>query len=244
VPPEADKPRPCWQRISIAWWDRTRAAPSAAARAGGSLHIVSLAESSALRSGRWISSVAQALHWIGLARFTRKSTEWRRPAALAIWDTRGLVSLAIDALIRRFHDETVGPPVGGTEAGRGGIAASRSRSGGDSATFRDRGRVDVSDLLGYLRTWSAVGKYLSVNRKDPVEDLAPSSPQLGRSGHGAAGRVPLFARGVAESARRDDLLAYGANMDPVHMAERCPVRGGWVSQCCRIMNSGSPPAAR
>lgn len=158
--------------------DASGAQLRAAARAPRVAYLVSLAESSALRSSRVdLITVAQALHWIDLARFCAEVDRVAAPgAALAIWGYARLrVSPAIDALIRRFHDETVGPYWSAErrlveEEYRGFAIPIQEVT---APHFAIEAEVTLADLLGYLRTWSAVGKYLSVNRKDPVEDLAP-----------------------------------------------------------------------
>lgn len=158
--------------------DASGAQLRAAARARRVAYLVSLAESSALRSGRVdLITVAQALHWIDLARFYAEVDRVAAPgAALAIWGYARLrVSPAIDALLRRFHDETVGPYWSVErrlveEEYRGFAIPIQEVT---APPFAIEAELTLADLLGYLRTWSAVGKYLSVNRKDPVEDLAP-----------------------------------------------------------------------
>jgi hypothetical protein len=150
----------------------------AAARASRVDYLASPAESSALRSGRVdLVTIAQALHWIDVPRFYAEvSRVAARGAALAIWGYARLrASPAIDALIRRFHDETVGPYWSTerrlVEAGYRGFEIPIQEVAAPS--FAIEAELTLPELLGYLRTWSAVGKYLSVNRKDPVEDLAP-----------------------------------------------------------------------
>jgi hypothetical protein len=141
-------------------------------------YLASLAEANALRSGRVdFVTVAQALHWLELPRFYAEVDRVAGPgAALAVWGYALLrASPAIDALIQRFHDETVGPYWSAerklvVEGYRSVEIPIREVP---APVFAIEAELTLAELLGYLRTWSAVGKYRSVNGRDPVEELEP-----------------------------------------------------------------------
>jgi SAM-dependent methyltransferase len=141
-------------------------------------YLASLAETTALRGGRAdLVTVAQALHWIDLPRFYAEVDRVVAPgAALAIWGYARLrASPAIEALIHRFYDETVGPYWSKERK----LVEEEYRSCEipihemPAPAFAIEAVLTLPELLGYLRTWSAVGKYLSVKGSDPVEQLEP-----------------------------------------------------------------------
>ncbi len=171
-----------------------------ATRAGGVHYLGALAESNPLRSGAVdLISVAQAIHWLDRPRFFAEVERIAAPgAALAVWGYGRLrAAPAIDTLINRFHDETVGPYWSTerrlVEEGYGGFAIPIDEVVAPALAIETQ--LSLPELLGYLRTWSAVGKYLAVNGHDPVERLAPEL--AGVWGDPAARRPivwPLFVR--------------------------------------------------
>jgi hypothetical protein len=55
--------------------------------------------------------------------------------------------------------------------------------------------LTLEALIGYVRTWSAVGRYLAAHGRDPVTDLAVAlAPIWGTSGEGRLVRWPLAIR--------------------------------------------------
>ena len=180
--------------------DASSAQLRAAAHAPRVVYLASLAESSALRGRRVdLITVAQALHWMDLLKFYAEVDRVAAPgAALAVWGySRLRASSELDALIDRFHDETVGPfwPTERklVETGYRGFPMPIQEV--VAPPFAITATLTLPALLGYLRTWSAVGRYLRVNRKDPVEDLAPELAACWGP-PGTARRVtwPLFVR--------------------------------------------------
>jgi hypothetical protein len=158
--------------------DASTAQLRAAAREPRVNYLAALAESVALRSGRVdLVTVAQALHWLDVTRFYGEVARVVAPgAALAIWGYARLrASPALDALIDRFHDETVGPYWAPerklVEEGYRGFEIPIREV--PAPAFTIEAKLTLPELLGYLRTWSAVGKYLRVNGRDPVEELEP-----------------------------------------------------------------------
>jgi methyltransferase family protein len=141
-------------------------------------YFASLAESSALAAGRVdLVTVAQALHWLELPRFYAEVDRVTAPgAALAIWGYATLTAAPrIQAAIRRFHDETVGPywPTERKLVETGYRSFQIPIREVVAPRFAIEARLTLSALLGYLRTWSAVGNYLSAKGHDPVTALEP-----------------------------------------------------------------------
>ncbi len=137
-------------------------------------------------------TVAQALHWFELDRFYAEARRVLKPdGILAVW-SYGILHVegnAIDDRVQRFYRETIGPywpperryvedgyrslPFPFTELQPPAL-------GMDAAWT-------LPELLGYLRSWSATGRYIAERGHDPVTvlaaELAPlwgSSPERRR----------------------------------------------------------------
>jgi SAM-dependent methyltransferase len=179
--------------------DASRTQLHAATRAPRVCYAVALAERVPLAVGQVdLITVAQALHWFDLTRFLAEIDRIAAPgAALAIWGYARLrTSPAIDAVIDRFHDETVGPYWSAerklVDEGYRSFALPMAEAPAPSLAIE--ASLTLPELLGYLRTWSAVGKYLSVHGTDPVAALEPELAACW--GEHAVRRVawPLFVR--------------------------------------------------
>lgn len=142
----------------------------------GLLRASALAERAPLRA-RCVDliTVAQALHWLDLDAFYAEVRRVARPgAAIAAW-CYGLLEATpeIDALVRAFHDGTVGPywPT------RRGYVMEAYRDLAfpfapiPAPAFAMTARWDLWRLLGYLRTWSACQRYRAARGSDPVDAL-------------------------------------------------------------------------
>lgn len=179
--------------------DASRAQLHAASRTPRVAYAAALAERVPFAAGRIdLITVAQALHWFDLPRFLAEADRVAAPgAALAIWGYARLrASPALDAAIDRFHDETVGPywPSERKLVDEGYKSFALPIVEVPAPALAIEATLTLPELLGYLRTWSAVGKYQSVHGSDPVTDLAPELAACW--GDIAARRVawPLFIR--------------------------------------------------
>jgi SAM-dependent methyltransferase len=121
--------------------------------------------------------VGQALHWFDHeAFFGEVRRVSRRGAVLVAW-CYGLhqVEPRIDVLLREFYAATVGPywppERRHIEAGYRTIPWPFERLPFPPCVMT--ARWNLEDLLGYLRTWSSVQRYLQQQGHDPVEQLAP-----------------------------------------------------------------------
>lgn len=150
-------------------------------------YLANLAEQPAMRDGSVdLAAAAQAAHWFDHARFHPEMRRVLRPdGVLALW-TYGLAVVAppIDAVVRHFYDEIVGPywpperrhvetayrdlPFPWRE-----IAAPQ---------FQLRLDWDLDDFIGYVGTWSATQRYTKVSGTDPLPVLRAEIAPLWSSG--------------------------------------------------------------
>ncbi|MBN1279954.1 MAG: class I SAM-dependent methyltransferase [Chlorobiaceae bacterium] len=126
-------------------------------------------------------TVAQAMHWFDIDRFFREAERVLGPrGVLAVW-TYGPLSVddeLINPLIREFASNTLGlwwPEEWATiDAGKGAIVIPFERI--PAPEMRMSVRWTFEELLGHVRTWSAVTRYIRIKTNDPVTSLA--SPML------------------------------------------------------------------
>ena len=140
---------------------------------------VARAEASGLAGGSVdLVTVAQALHWLDWPTFYAEVRRVARPdGVVAAWGYGlALITPEVDRLIDRFHSEGVGPY---WDSARIWIV---QRFGGVDFPFAEIAAPEfvmqadwtLADLVGYLRTWSAVAKYREVHGRDPVADVEPA----------------------------------------------------------------------
>jgi len=127
-------------------------------------------------------TVAQALHWFDLDAFYTEARRVLAPSGvIAVWAYNYLrLSPDLDALVRRYHDEIVGPfwPPERRLVGRGYRKMPFPFHEIETPEFQIEVRWSLGHLLGYLRTWSATQRFLAANERDPVELV---EPDLGRA---------------------------------------------------------------
>ena len=123
-------------------------------------------------------TVAQALHWLDLARFFAEVERVVRPGgALAVWgygDARIEDDEDVDAIFRSFGRGTVGPywPKGREVLDNKyqGFALPFAECVAPSLSLVQEWTLD--QFLGYVRTWSAVQRFIEEHRDDPTVDFA------------------------------------------------------------------------
>jgi SAM-dependent methyltransferase len=137
-------------------------------------------------------TVAQALHWFDLDAFHSETRRILKPGGLlAVWAYNELrISPEVDALVRHFHDEIVGPywPPERKIVGRGYRNLPFPFEELRAPSFQIEVRWSLEHLLGYLRTWSATQCFLAASGRDPVELI---ERDLARTWDGAAKRKRL-----------------------------------------------------
>ena len=144
-----------------------------APRRAGVHYAVAAGESSALAGESiGLATVAQALHWFDLAKFAAEVRRVVRPGGVLVAWSYGLFTVdpAIDEAVHRLNAGPVGrfwPP---------------------ERALVDRGYVDIelpfdtlrcpdvqmtaqwtlAQVIGYVRTWSAVSRYRTATGDDPI----------------------------------------------------------------------------
>ena len=121
-------------------------------------------------------TVAQALHWFALPAFFAEVARVLRPrGVLAVW-TYNLFSIEprIDALVRAFYIDTVGPywpPQRRlVDDAYAGIELPFAETA--TTTWTVALRWNLAHLLAYIATWSAVAQYRRARGADPMPGLA------------------------------------------------------------------------
>lgn len=155
---------------------------ASAERADGVDYVAMSAEASALGAGTLdLVTVAQALHWFDRARFFAEVDRVLRPGGLlAVW-SYGLITIepAIDARLRHFYSDTLGAYWPSERAlvdsGYAGIALPYPELAAPRLAME--ASWTLAQMLGFLSTWSAVGRYRAAVGADPLpefsNDLAP-----------------------------------------------------------------------
>lgn len=143
-------------------------------------------------------TVAQALHWFDAEAFYAEARRVLVPGGvLAVWSyALAIIDPAIDAVVQRLYEDIVGrywpEERRSVEAGYGDVVL----PGEEIATpnFAMTAIWRREQLLGYLRSWSAVQRYIDAKSTDPV---ALVESELAEAWDGAAEhevRWPLSLR--------------------------------------------------
>jgi SAM-dependent methyltransferase len=142
--------------------DPSAAQVASAQRAGGIDYAVMTAERAAIAGGSVaLVTVAQALHWFDRPLFFAEARRALVPrGVIAVW-TYGPCTLgdpALDAAMRRFHDETVGPywPPERALVVSGLAHVEFPFDELRAPPFAMATEWTLAQFVGYLTTWSAV----------------------------------------------------------------------------------------
>jgi SAM-dependent methyltransferase len=163
--------------------DPSRGQLLAATRVPGVHYVAALGEWSALAGGRVnLVTVAQAYHWLDHPRFFAEVDRILAPGGvLAVW-FYGLLHAtpAIDAALADFYDGTVGPywPPERVHVDTGYRQLPLPVDEVSAPVFAIEADLTLPQLLGYIRSWSAVGRFVAERGYDPVlgfaAELAPA----------------------------------------------------------------------
>ncbi len=120
-------------------------------------------------------TVAQAAHWFDLPRFYREVDRVLRPeGVLALW-CYGLFHIhpAIDAIIQHYYKDTLGPYWPAERRHVEEVYANLvfPYSLLSAPGFSMSAEWDLSQIMGYLATWSATRLYIRAKNDDPLPDL-------------------------------------------------------------------------
>jgi SAM-dependent methyltransferase len=137
-------------------------------------------------------TVAQALHWFDREPFYAEARRVLAPAGvIAVWSYAlcTLGDVALDAALRHFHDETVGPfwPAERAIVNAGYAKLEFPFEEVHAPRFAMEARWTLDDLAAYVGTWSAVQRARAMTGRDPLPGLVAV---LG-AGWGAAGSTRL-----------------------------------------------------
>jgi SAM-dependent methyltransferase len=163
-------------------------------------YMACLGEAAALRSGGVdLVTVAQAFHWLDHARFLAEVDRVIAPggAVAIVGYARLHADPDLDAAVHRFQDETVGPywtPERRlVEEGYRGIAIPIREE--RAPEFAIEAQLTLEHLLGYIGTWSAVGRYREQTGEDPIPELGRElGARWGEPDRPRSVRWPLFVR--------------------------------------------------
>ena len=156
--------------------DASSAQVKAAGRGARVQYFAGTAEASALRPGRVdLVTMAQAFHWVDQPRFYAEVSRILAPGgALAVWCYATLIAgPAIDALVTPFYRDTVGPywPAERVHVDRGFRDYEIPIDEVAMPEMAIECALNLPAFLGYVRTWSAVGRFIAVKGYDPVDEL-------------------------------------------------------------------------
>jgi SAM-dependent methyltransferase len=154
--------------------DRSRGQLLAATRVPGVHYLAALGEWSALAPGRVnLVTVAQAYHWLDHPRFFAEVDRIIAPGGfLAVWFYGSLrATPAIDAALAVFYEGTVGPywPPERVHVDTGYRLLPLPIDEVSAPAFAIEADLTLAQLLGYIRSWSAVGRFVAARGYDPVD---------------------------------------------------------------------------
>jgi SAM-dependent methyltransferase len=157
--------------------DASSAQVKAARRAERVCYAAALSEASGLRSGSAdLVTVAQALHWFDRDRFYREVRRVLAPGGvLAIWTYGIFRSIPeLDRIMDAFYQGTVGPfwPPERILVEQGYRTIDIPIDDVPVPRLEIEADLTLAGVLGFVRTWSAVGRYIAAHQRDPVAALA------------------------------------------------------------------------
>ena len=122
-------------------------------------------------------TVAQALHWFELPPFWTRCRHALKPRGLlAIWGyLLPQVTESVDALVTKYHDETVGPfwPPDRQPLLDGYASINPPATPIVSPPFEMHAEWNVEQLIGMLDSWSATHRARAATKTDPLASLIP-----------------------------------------------------------------------
>jgi SAM-dependent methyltransferase len=170
---------------------------------------VAHAEASGLESSSVdVVTVAQAVHWFDREAFFSEARRVLAPGGMiAVWCYSLLeVDDRVDALVRRFYEETVGPYWSPDRrlVDEGYRTIDFPFAEVVLPPLAIEQEITLEQLGGYVRTWSATQKYVAERREDPVTPLLVEiAPLWGAPSSARRVRWPLSVRAGHRDMHRD-----------------------------------------
>jgi SAM-dependent methyltransferase len=157
--------------------DPSRGQLRAATRVPGLHYVAALGEWSALAAGRVnLVTVAQAYHWLDHPRFFAEVDRIIAPGGvLAVWFYGSLrTTPAIDAALAGFYNGIVGPywPPERVHVDTGYRLLPLPIDELSAPAFAIEADLSLQQVVGYIRSWSAVGRFVAKRGYDPVDTFA------------------------------------------------------------------------
>lgn len=122
-------------------------------------------------------TAAQAVHWFDRARFWAEARRALRPRGLiAVWTYVSFeITPRIDAVVRDFYSRVVGPfwPPERRHVEQRYQTIEFPFDEFAAPEFWIEQHVNLEDVAGYLRTWSATRAFVKQHHQDPVDGLLP-----------------------------------------------------------------------
>ena len=132
-------------------------------------------------------TVAQAIHWFNLPKFFKTVDRVLKPGGLlAIWGYQFIhTDTEIDKLISHFHSNIVGPywPTERKLLNEGYKDISFPYKRLPIPEFSMQVTWNLSQLTGYLDTWSAVKEYERINNHNPTKNITDQLEKLWGKGN-------------------------------------------------------------
>lgn len=155
----------------------------AAEPAAGVHYFAATGEAAPIRTGSVdLITIAQALHWIDVGRLVAEAGRVLAPGGAMAVVGYGILEMdpPFDGLVNRFYHETVGPywPAERRIVEEGYRSVPLPIEEVTPPPLAMEAALTLEGLTGYIRTWSAVGRYLKKERSDPVMQLEPELARL------------------------------------------------------------------
>lgn len=146
-------------------------------RTSGVHYLAERGEHSAMAGGRIdLVTVAQAYHWLDHPKFHAEVDRVIAPGgAFAVWCYGKLDATPdIEAALAAFYDGTVGPywPAERVHVERAYRDFEIPIAEVEAPAVSIRAEFTLAQLLGYVRSWSAVGRYIKTKGHDPLPEFS------------------------------------------------------------------------
>jgi SAM-dependent methyltransferase len=132
-------------------------------------------------------TVAQALHWFDLPRFHDEVKRVLKPDGLLAEWTYSPIHLEnemLNTILQRFYADVATPwwPPGREHVENGYAQLPFPFPRLPDPGFAIQRQMTLTQLIGYVRSWSAISRYISAMKTDPTERLAEQLAPLLSSG--------------------------------------------------------------